>query len=363
VPDEKLARYRAMRDFTSTAEPSGEPSGDEHASAADGRPRFVIQEHHATALHWDLRLERDGVLVSWAVPKGLPPDPKRNHLAIQTEDHPMGYIDFAGEIPEGSYGAGRVSVWDSGTYDLHEWKDGKVQVTFHGRRARGRYALFRTRGKQWMIHRMDPPDDPDWQPPPEGLRPMHPVVGSLPDDDGWAFEIAWPGQRMLIAVEGGRATVTSDAGDDVTARWPEARAMAETMDTTQVVLDAIAIVPGDDGRPDAARLQRRLEATESALRRQSRDAPATIVLIDALWLDGHLLVQQPYRERRHALLGLGLQGPNWQTPAHHEGDGAALLDAAAAQGLPGLVAKRLDSPYRPGERSGDWIYVPSSTSK
>jgi bifunctional non-homologous end joining protein LigD len=353
APEEKLARYRSMRDFESTAE----PSGAEPVLRAGDRPRFVIQEHHATALHWDLRLERDGVLVSWAVPKGLPPDPKKNHLAIQTEDHPLAYIDFEGQIPEGEYGGGQVYLWDSGTYDLHEWKDGKVQVTFHGRRARGRYALFRTRGKQWMIHRMDPPEDPAWQPPRDDWRPMRPVHGPLPDGDGWAFEVAWPGQRMLVRVEGGRAYATDVDGNDVSSRWPEARAMAETMGATQAVLDAIAIVPGDDGRPDGERLLRRIGATEHTVRRLSRDLPAMIILVDLLWIDGHDITEDAYRDRRDRLLGLRLDGPTWQMPSHHEGDGVALLDAAAAQGLPGLVAKRVASPYRPGERSPDWVYV------
>jgi bifunctional non-homologous end joining protein LigD len=351
VTDDKLAQYRSMRDFRATAE----PSGDESATAAG--QRFVIQEHHATSLHWDFRLERDGVLVSWAVPKGLPPDPKKNHLAIQTEDHPLAYFDFEGEIPEGSYGAGRVYLWDTGTYDLHEWQDGKVQVTLHGRRVHGRYALFRTRGNQWMIHRMDPPEDPDWQPLRADWRPMRPVHGALPDGDGWAFEVAWPGQRMLIAVEGGRPTATDVDGKDVTGHWPEARAMAETMGATQAVLDAIAVVPGDDGRPDEERLQRRLHASDTIARRLSRETPGTIVLVDVLWVDGHDLTGSTYRERRDRLQALGLHGANWQTPSSHDGDGAALLEAAEAQGLAGLVAKRVTSVYRPGERSPDWVFV------
>ena len=122
--------------------------------------RFVVQEHHATALHWDLRLERDGVLVSWALPKGVPPDPRVNHLAVHTEDHPMQYLDFQGSIPAGNYGAGTMSVWDTGTYEPEKWGEREVIVVLHGERVDGRYVLFQTRGKQWMIHRMDPPADP-----------------------------------------------------------------------------------------------------------------------------------------------------------------------------------------------------------
>ena len=119
-----------------------------------------MQEHHARRLHWDLRLERDGVLASWAVPRGIPPGPERNHLAVRTEDHPLEYLEFHGEIPAGQYGAGTMTIWDHGTYETHKFRDDEVMVTFHGERVRGKYVLFRTRGDDWMIHRMDPPEDP-----------------------------------------------------------------------------------------------------------------------------------------------------------------------------------------------------------
>src|ERR671937_2842288 len=138
----KLGEYKKKRDFEETPEPSGENGGPEGE-----RQRFVIHEHHARSLHWDLRLERDGVLVSWAVPKGIPPDPKENHLAVHVEDHPLDYIDFQGQIPKGEYGAGKVTVWDHGTYETVKWKDDEVMVVLHGKRLQGRYVLFQTRGK------------------------------------------------------------------------------------------------------------------------------------------------------------------------------------------------------------------------
>ncbi|REF37685.1 DNA ligase D-like protein (predicted 3'-phosphoesterase) [Thermasporomyces composti] len=118
---------------------------------------FVIQEHHARRLHWDFRLEREGVLVSWALPKGLPTDPKKNHLAVQTEDHPLEYATFEGEIPRGEYGAGTVTIWDHGTYVCERWDDREVKVVLHGKGpAQGRYALIHTHDNNWLIHRMDP---------------------------------------------------------------------------------------------------------------------------------------------------------------------------------------------------------------
>ncbi|MDP9074456.1 MAG: ATP-dependent DNA ligase, partial [Actinomycetota bacterium] len=157
-PPVPLADYRSMRDFRETPEPAGE-LGPVPPPSPDGT-RFVVQEHHATSLHWDLRLERHGVLVSWALPKGVPPDPRVNHLAVHTEDHPLQYLTFHGEIPAGNYGAGSMTVWDTGTYETEKWDDREVMVVFHGSRVNGRHVLFQTRGNQWMIHRMDPPEDP-----------------------------------------------------------------------------------------------------------------------------------------------------------------------------------------------------------
>ena len=171
VPD-ALDQYRSMRDFAATPEPAGQPG-----APADTALRFVVQEHHATALHWDLRLERDGVLVSWSVPKGIPADPRQNHLAVHTEDHPIEYLEFSGEIPRGNYGAGSMTILDAGTYDCQKFEDREVMVTFHGRRVEGRYVLFQTDGRNWMIHRMDPAADPTRERLPSGLRPMTAVPG------------------------------------------------------------------------------------------------------------------------------------------------------------------------------------------
>src|ERR1700758_2577494 len=165
---QKLGDYRAKRDFDATAEPAGQPG----AGAEDGR-RFVVQEHHATRLHWDLRLEHDGVLASWAIPNGIPADPADNRLAVHTEDHPLEYLDFHGDIPAGEYGAGTMTLWDSGTYEPLKWEPRKVEVALHGDRVKARYALFPIEGgadaKDWMIHRMDPPADEQAGPMPEHI--------------------------------------------------------------------------------------------------------------------------------------------------------------------------------------------------
>src|SRR5438067_2156442 len=161
---EKLAAYRAKRDFGESSEPQAAPPPAAGSASAERSPsaRFVVQEHSATRLHWDLRLEHDGVAVSWAVPNGIPEVPGENRLAVHTEDHPLEYLTWEGEIPKGNYGAGTMKVWDSGTYEALEWTGRKATVTFHGRRVRGTYHLFHIgpEEKDWMIRRRDPPADP-----------------------------------------------------------------------------------------------------------------------------------------------------------------------------------------------------------
>jgi bifunctional non-homologous end joining protein LigD len=352
---DRLGPYRAKRDFGATPE----PGGGEAETAPEERARFVVQEHHARAMHWDLRLEHEGTLASWAVPKGIPADPARNNLAVRTEDHPLEYLDFAGDIPEGSYGAGTMRIWDQGTYELHKFREKEVMVTFHGERLHGRYVLFHTRGKDWMIHRMDPPEDPGREPMPEGLEPMLARTGPLPADDGrWAYEIKWDGVRALGYVSGGRLRLQSRNRRDITPRYPELRELGRALGSREAVLDGEVVAFGADGRPSFQRLQGRMHlASDSAVRRLAKSEPVTYVIFDVLYLEGRSLLELPYAQRREQLLALGLDGAAWQSPQHHVGDGAALLEATRAQGLEGVIAKRLDCPYTPGRRSPGWVKV------
>src|SRR3954454_9207580 len=237
---DRLDSYRAKRDFEATPEPAGE------AEEPKERLRFVVQEHSARSMHWDLRLEHEGTLASWAVPKWIPTDPQRNNLAVQTEDHPLEYLEFHGTIPEGNYGAGTMRIFDRGTYELHKWREKEVMVTFHGERVRGKYVLFRTGGTNWMIHRMDPPEDPDAEPMPELIEPMLARSGPLPPDDGWAFEIKWDGVRAIGYADGGRLRLASRQGRDITPRYPELRELGRVIGAREAVLDGEVIAFGDD---------------------------------------------------------------------------------------------------------------------
>ncbi len=214
---DRLDSYRAKRDFEETPEPAGEPGADE------GAPRFVVQEHSARAMHWDLRLEHEGTLASWAIPKGIPTDPKRNGLAVRTEDHPLEYLEFHGEIPAGNYGAGTMRIFDRGTFELHKWRDKEVMVTFHGERVQRQVRALQDRRQELD----DPPHGSARSIPtpsrlPEGIVPMLARAGDLPPDDGWAFEIKWDGVRAIAYAEGGRLQPAQPQPDEHHAALPGA---------------------------------------------------------------------------------------------------------------------------------------------
>ena len=328
-----LDEYRRKRDRGRTPEPI--PAEDPTPAGPRGDV-FVIQQHHARSLHWDLRLERDGVLASWAVPKGLPEDPGTVRLAVRTEDHPMEYADFAGDIPAGEYGAGRMTIWDRGRYDTVKWTETEVQFVLHGSRASGRYVLLR-RGrtpKEWLLRRGDPARDPDRRPLPRELSPMLATPGQLPEpDEGWCYEVRFGGTRVLARVDGGRVELLDDQSVPLPERHPELAGLGATLGSTAVLLD------GEIG-----------------------GTPPGLWISDLLHLDGRDCLELPYTERRALAESLPLTGPHWRLAPSYPGGGAAVLAAAAEQGLPAVLAKRADSPYRPGERGGDWIEINTGAS-
>jgi bifunctional non-homologous end joining protein LigD len=351
-----LEEYRKKRDAARTPEPVPAegplPTGDNDT--------FVIQEHHATALHWDVRLERDGVLVSWAVPRGLPDVPGDIRLAVHTEDHPMEYLDFSGEIPRGEYGGGRMFIWDRGRYETVKWSDREVAVVFAGARAKGKYTFFRSgkSEKDWMVRRSDPPLKEDFAPLPDLVEPMLASPGALPeDDDDWSYEFKWDGVRALARIEGGRLRLHSRKGNDITVTYPELRLLGEELGSTQAWLDG-EIVALREGRPSFPALQQRMHVhNDRQARSLSNSVPVTYLIFDVLHLNGHSCADLPYSERRALLENLDLNGPNWRISPSFEGDGAAVVETASEQELEGVIAKRRSSRYYPGRRTADWIKI------
>ncbi len=370
APAARLKHYRAKRDFDATSEPKGKGAKRKsaRAKAKAKTPRFVIHEHSATRLHWDLRLERDGVLASWAVPKGLPSAPRENHLAVWTEDHPLQYVDFHGVIPKGQYGAGTMKIWDHGTYEVLKWEPRKIEVALHGERVDARYALFAIsqgdrsdsdQPKQWMIHRMDPPADAAREPMPEHVTPMLARAGKLPAHDrGWVYEIKWDGVRAIAYSQPGELRLESRNLKEITGQYPELARLNRALSSHAAILDGEIVALDEQGRPSFAALQRRMHVgSSSQAKRLAKASPVTYVIFDLLWLDGHSLMELPYEERRARLAELDLSGETWQTPEHLTGKGKDVLAATAEQGLEGIVAKRLDSSYQPGGRPASWIKV------
>jgi bifunctional non-homologous end joining protein LigD len=378
--DTALDTYRSMRSADKTPEPVPEPGLLPHGND----DTFVIQEHHARRLHYDFRLERDGVLVSWAVPKGVPESSGRNHLAVHTEDHPMDYASFAGDIPHGEYGGGTVSIWDRGTYDTEKWREDEVIVVLHGGRARGRYALIRTGGKNWLMHRMkdqspapkhydDRRDDRDGDhrptlavtrakapSPPTDLRPMLATAGSLKDisDDGrWRFEGKWDGIRAVATIGPSGLTLRSRRDNDVTHTYPELAVLVDLLVGHTAVLDG-EIVALKDGRTSFHEMQRRMNVQRARdVARVMREVAVQFWLFDVLWLDGISLMDKKYDDRRRILQALPVRGDVCLVPPQLAGGAGEALQDSADRSWEGIVAKRGDSTYQPGRRSHSWIKI------
>ncbi len=375
TPSDRLATYRGMRDPAKTPEPV--PAGV--PAASDGRS-FVIQEHHARRLHYDVRLEHDGVLVSWAVPKGPPTDPRQNHLAVPTEDHPLEYGSFEGTIPRGEYGGGTVRIWDAGSYELEKWRDGEVIATLHGRPDGGlggqpaKFALIRT-GKDWLMHRMGSsasPADRVAEPvrsttsTPSASAVIEPMLATLAtpamlgEEDDWAFEMKWDGVRIIVELDHGTVRLLSRRGRDETARYPDLIGDLSGLPAEQAVLDGEIVVLDSGGAPNFGLLQPRINLTRPGdVAKAAQAAPAQLMLFDLLSLNGESLLTQPYETRRELLESLGPQdsGSRVHVPAGFDGDLAAALDASLAFRLEGVVAKRRGSIYEPGRRAPTWLKI------
>ena len=343
---ERLTEYRRKRDFTATPEPPPRP-GDEPGD------RFVIQKHDATRLHYDLRLERGGVLVSWAVPKGLPTEPGEKRLAVHTEDHPIEYGDFEGWIPEGHYGAGEVRIFDRGTYEALEWQDDKVTFRLHGKRHHGEYHLVRTR-QGWLVFlsKRSAKEQPD-EPP--TLAPMLAEAWKEPfDDPGWRFEPKLDGIRTLAYISTAGTRLVSRTGRDQTSQYPELANLARFVNALSAVIDGEIVAP-DEGRPSFERLQQRMNLVSARdIDKARRQVPVVLYAFDLLWLDGRDLTGEPIEERRRVLEEVVTPvGPMLLT-AIVDGDGLQLFEQARKHGFEGILAKKLGTRYVSGRRSRDW---------
>ncbi|GAC1491123.1 MAG: hypothetical protein NVS1B2_02030 [Vulcanimicrobiaceae bacterium] len=407
-PSTPLATYAKKRDFAKTPEPSGERTTT--APASDGRLRFVVQMHRATRLHYDFRLEADGVLKSWAIPKGPSFDTHEKRLAMAVEDHPLDYRDFEGVIPAGNYGAGEVIVWDHGTYRLTEGTDlaaqiaaGSVKIEMFGEKLHGKFALVHIKGRggeanAWLlVKERDDFVDPSWhvedharsvktgrtlvdiardpaakkwtsrsaatsraepahrEALPDTVSPMlATAIDAAFDDPAWSFELKWDGYRALVRIDDdGSVTVTSRNGNDFTKKFTELAALADAFAERPVIVDGEIVVLDARGRASFSALQERVDR----FGRSSPDrAPVTFAVFDVIYGNGRDLRGEPL-ERRKAILEAMLTGRGpVMLSKHVVENGTALYELAKTSGLEGIVGKRLSAPYVE-RRSRDWVKI------
>ena len=424
---DRLEVYRSKRDPEKTPEPvPAAPSGSEQAeqtpasaAAQDAleadAPMFVIQEHHASSLHWDFRLENHGVLVSWAVPKGPPLETDVNRLAVQTEDHPLEYGTFEGTIPQGEYGGGEVTIWDVGTIEIEKWREGKeVIVVVHGRPDGGlggvprRYAFIRTGGmgtkkgssatakekaqNNWLLHLMKDQPEPDAPAPggasrgsvatssahrsatpasadaemDEPIAPMLATAGSrsdIRDEEEWAYEMKWDGARVIATVLGDQVRLTSRNGKDLTATFPELSELVEAIDpgireAGPTVIDGEIVALDENDRPSFGRLQQRLGLTaESDVAAARTQVEAYLMAFDLLQRGGDSLLRTPYQERREALFEAVTATDHVQLPPADHGDVDRAIELSQQLRLEGVMAKKESGIYQAGKRSRTWIKI------
>ncbi len=409
-----LKRYHAKRDFKETPEPRGAPV------SSSKRLRFVVQKHRATRLHYDFRLEADGVLKSWAVPKGPSLDPSDRRLAMHVEDHPFDYRTFEGIIPKGQYGAGEVIVWDEGTYKLAEAADpateiakGKIKFILSGKKLKGEFTLVRIKGRggeggdPWLLIKdhdefVDPkydvakdnksaktgrtvesyakdPRAPHWDsgrkasgsraakekksarrdPLPVIHTPMlATLVNEAFNDDDWLFEIKWDGYRAICtAREDGKISLVSRNGLDFLKQFPELEELRNAWTTLPIVVDGEIVSVDERGRSSFQRLQGSFNRRRPSARSpEAKKYVLTYVAFDVLYADGKDLRKTPL-EQRKAVLQQAIGDTDLVLYSKHViGDGCTFFEQAQRQQLEGIIGKRRDSSYHE-RRTRDWVKI------
>jgi len=346
VASRRLTEYRRKRDPQKTSEPF---SGGKRRTK---KPIFVVQRHDARRLHYDFRLERDGALASWAVPKGVPLEPGQRALAVHVEDHPLDYATFEGEIPKGQYGAGTVEIWDKGTYELVEEKrDGGLTVRLHGKRLDGTWTLVPAHldgdPKNWLLLRKRDETAQQARARRDYAAMLATLERDVPKGEGWLFEVKWDGFRALAYVSQGEAMLRSRTDNDLTQRFSNvAKEVAKAVKTPDCVLDGEVCAIDEQGRSSFSLMQQGKPGT-----------PIVYFVFDVLEIDGEPVVDLPLRERRKRLEKLLDKRNRTVRISEAFDDGEALFHAAQEQRLEGIMAKRADSRYAVGRRTRDWLKV------
>ncbi len=374
-----LDEYIKKRDFSQTPEP-------EAVVRKEGGPlRFVVQRHQARRLHYDLRLEMEGVLKSWAVPKGPSMNPKDKRLAVHTEDHPMDYLTFQGVIPKGNYGAGKMTIWDQGTYQgaegyegglLEQYRKGDLKLRFFGKKIQGVFALVNTRRgereDQWLLIKKEDDyatglaydaeqlleEEADEVKPLTDIHQMvRPMLATRANavfsKPGWIYELKWDGYRMLANIHQGKVNIYSRNGISYNLKFQKICRSLQQI-PHDAILDGEVVVVNQDGIPEFQKLQNYHEDTEGELR---------YYVFDLLFLNGHDITHLPLIERKSLIEGV-IEGSEQVFYCDHlESMGNTFYDQAIAAGMEGIIAKKADSSYTPGIRTESWLKIRSTESQ
>lgn len=345
---EQLEKYSKKRDFEKTPEP---PS-----KVIEGKGnQFVVHRHHASRMHYDLRLEKDGVLKSWAVPKGLPPAPGVKRLAVQTEDHPMEYLKFEGTIPKGLYGGGDMWVYALGKYEITKDKKDGFYFRLHSPQISGEYRVHNIKNKDWLMERVDRPQF-NWL-----HEPIEPMLAQsrkeVPVSDDFVYEVKWDGIRVIVTLDEEKITLRSRNNIDLTAKFPELLIADKSFRGSCGVFDGEIVCLDDNGKPDFKEVIHRMQRkSEGDIQRSMKKSPSYCYLFDVLYLDGRAVVNEPLIRRREWLKDAVKKDSSYRLSEIVE-DGLGLFAAAAELRLEGIMAKEKNSKYTPGKRSDSWYKI------
>ena len=345
---EQLEDYSRKRRFEKTSEPPP-------AEIIGKGSAFVVHRHHASRLHYDLRLEQNGVLKSWAVPKGLPPRPGIMRLAVKVEDHPLEYVHFEGAIPKGEYGGGMMWKFAQGRYEITKQKKDGFYFRLQSPELNGEYRAHPTKENQWLLERVDHPQT-DWL-----RQPPEPMLARLaqkpPDSRDYLYEIKWDGIRAMISLDEGKMRIHGRNGMDITKQFPELLIPEQAFRATSGLFDGEIVCLEAAGKPNFGNVIHRMQqTTEGGIERAKVRHPAVCYVFDCLYLDGRAIVNEPLTRRRAWLEDAIKKGSSYRVSQVVE-EGAPFFEAVKEMGLEGIMAKQCNSTYLPGKRSDSWFKI------
>lgn len=346
IVPEKLVLYNQKRNFNRTPEPIAE-------SFTQNGNRFVIQLHNASNLHYDLRLEQENVLLSWAIPKGFPYRKNIKRLAIETEPHPVKYLSFEGEIPKGQYGGGKMWIFDEGEYKVISQRPNKIQFTLKGRMVQGDFLLTKIGDKQWLISVNEDCDFGSLEVKPM-LASMAPIV---PASSDYFYELKWDGIRVVASVRDSKVKLLSRSGRDITNRFPQIVSQMAKEISHNALIDGEIVALNVNGTPNFANVISRMHTTgKTSIERASKKIKTTFYAFDCMVLDGINISDIPIERRREWLRTL-FEDREYLRYSEGFDDGEALFSSVESMGLEGIIAKKIGSKYTDGKRSKNWLKI------